>query len=97
MHVETFGGNGCYTIDSGPTLWDPMGCNLPGSSVHGILQAVINTAVCSHFLLQGRKGLPDPGIEPQSLSLQVDSLTAPRKPLQAYTYPQTQFICIKYL
>ena len=23
------------------TLWDPMDCNLPGSSVHGILQARI--------------------------------------------------------
>ena len=22
-----------------PTLWDAMGCSLPGSSVHGILQA----------------------------------------------------------
>ena len=24
-----------------PTLWDPMDCRLPGSSVHGILQARI--------------------------------------------------------
>ena len=24
-----------------PTLWDPIGCSLPGSSVHGILQARI--------------------------------------------------------
>ena len=24
-----------------PTLWDPMDCNLPGSSVQGILQARI--------------------------------------------------------
>ena len=26
---------------SRPTLWDPMDCSLPGSSVHGILQARI--------------------------------------------------------
>ena len=26
-------------IQSCPTLWDPMDCNLPGSSVHGISQA----------------------------------------------------------
>ena len=35
-----------------PTLRDPMDCSLPGSSVHGILQARI-TGVCCHFLLQG--------------------------------------------
>ena len=31
---------------------DPMDCSLPGSSVHGILQARI-TGVGCHFLLQG--------------------------------------------
>ena len=29
------------SIQSCPTLWDPMDCNLPGSSVHGIFQARI--------------------------------------------------------
>ena len=29
----------CSVIQSVPTLWDPMDCNPPGSSVHGILQA----------------------------------------------------------
>ena len=42
----------CLTIDNAkfkimkvlvaqscPTLWDPMGCSPPGSSVHGVLQA----------------------------------------------------------
>ena len=28
-------------LQSCPTLWDPIDCNLPGSSVHGILQARI--------------------------------------------------------
>ena len=34
------------------TLYDPMDCSLPGSSVHGILQAK-NSRVGCHFLLQG--------------------------------------------
>ena len=34
-----------------PTLCDPIDCNLPGSFVHGILQAK-NTGVGCHFLLQ---------------------------------------------
>ena len=32
-------------------LYDPTGCSLPGSSVHGIIQA--NTGVGWHLLLQG--------------------------------------------
>ena len=36
-----------------PTLCDPMDCSLPGSSVHGILQARIQEWVASHSLLQG--------------------------------------------
>ena len=34
------------------TLYDPMDCSLPGSSVHGILQARMLEWGC-HFLLQG--------------------------------------------
>ena len=36
---------------SGPTLWDPMDCSLPGSSVLGILQARMLKWV-AHSLLQ---------------------------------------------
>ena len=43
-----------------PTLCDPVNCNLPGSSVHGILQA--RTGVGCHFLLQGI--LPTQGLNP---------------------------------
>ena len=43
---------------------------LPGSSVHGILQARILEWVAIPF----SKGLPDPGIKPRSCSLQADSL-----------------------
>ena len=34
------------------TLWDPMDCGPPGSSVHGIFSSK-NTGVGCHFLLQG--------------------------------------------
>ena len=51
-------------------FWDPMDCGPPGSSVHGILQARRVEWVA--FPLPGN--LPDPGIEPTSPVLQVDSL-----------------------
>ena len=40
------------------TLCDPIDLSPPGSSVHGISQARINTAVGCHFLLQERFYLP---------------------------------------
>ena len=43
------------------TLSDPVGCNLSGSSVHGILQYSY-TGVGSHFLLQGI--FPTQGLNP---------------------------------
>ena len=46
------------------TLGNPMDCNPPGSSVHGILQARILEWVAIPFF----------GIEPGSPTLQVDSL-----------------------
>ena len=37
-----------------PTLCDPMDCSLPGSSLHGILQArVLEWIAICHFLLRG--------------------------------------------
>ena len=54
--------SGSEVAQSCPTLWDPVDCSLPGSSIHGILQAKIlervaisfsNTGVGCHFLLQG--------------------------------------------
>ena len=35
------------------SLWDPMDCSLPGSSVHGSLQARIVEWVAMPFLTQG--------------------------------------------
>ena len=55
-----------------PTLWDPMDCSLPGSSVHGILQARILEWVAIPF----SRGFPNPGIEPGSPALQTDSLSS---------------------
>ena len=45
-------------------LCDPIDCSLPGSSVHGILQVRILKWAA----------IPDPGIEPQASTFQVDSV-----------------------
>ena len=60
------------------TLLDPMDCSLPGSSVHGILQA----RIWSGLPFPSLGDLPDPGIEPRSPALQADSLLSepPGKP-----------------
>ena len=47
-----------------PTLGDPMDCNLPGSSVHGIPQPRILEWVA----MPSSRDLPDPGIKAASLS-----------------------------
>ena len=51
-------------------LVDPMGYSLPGSSVHGILQARILEWVA----ISSPEDLPDPRIEPGSPALQADAL-----------------------
>ena len=53
------------------TLWDPVDCSLPGSSVHGGSPGK-NTGVGSCSLL--RANLSDSGIESGSPELQGDSL-----------------------
>ena len=60
------------------TLCDPMDCNLPGASVHGILQARILERVA----MPPPGDLPNLGIEPRSSTLQADSLPSepPGKP-----------------
>ena len=45
-----------------PTLWDPMGCSPPGSSVHGIIQQ----EYWSRLPFPSSEDLPDPGIKPMS-------------------------------
>ena len=53
-----------------PTLFDPVDCSLPGSSVHGILQA----RILEWIAFPSPEDLPAPGIEPGSPALQADSL-----------------------
>ena len=50
------------------TLFNPMDCRPPGSSIHGILQARILEWVASPF----SRASSDPGIEPRSPALQAD-------------------------
>ena len=51
----------CLVNQSCPTLWDPMDCSLPGSSVHGDSPGK-NTGVGCHALLQGI--FPTQGLNP---------------------------------
>ena len=60
----------CLVAKSCPTVCDPMDCNPPGSSVHGISQARI--LECCHFLLQGI--FPTQELNPHLLHWQADSL-----------------------
>ena len=53
-----------------PALCNPVGCGLLGSSVHRILQTRILEWVAVPF----SRGSSNPGTEPRSASLQVDSL-----------------------
>ena len=59
----------------------PVDCSLPGSSVHGILQARVLEWVAISF----SRVLPDPGIEPGSPTLQADALPS-EPPGKPYTY-----------
>ena len=63
----------CMCAQSYPTLCNPVGCSLPGSSVHGIFQQ----EYWSGLLCPSPGDLSNPGIEPVSPvspALQVDSL-----------------------
>ena len=64
-----------------PTLHDPMVCSLPGSSVHGILQARILEWVAVPFF----RGSSRPGDRTRSPALRADSLPSepPEKPKNA--------------
>ena len=70
----------CCVLRRVLTFGDPMIYSPPDSSVHGISQARI--LECLPFQSPGN--LPDPGIEPKSLTLQTDSLPSepPAKPIK---------------
>ena len=52
-----------------PALCNPMDYSLPGSSVHGILQA----RTLEWVAMPSPRGSPNPGIKPASPALHVDS------------------------
>ena len=52
------------TVPSCPTLCDPVDCSPPGSPVHGVLQA----RMLEWVALPPSRGLPNPEIEPMSLT-----------------------------
>ena len=55
------------SLQSCPTLCDPMDCSLPSSSVHGIFQA----RVLEWVAIPSPGDLPNPGIKPMSLASPV--------------------------
>ena len=57
-----------------PTLCNPVHCNIPGSSVCGILQARVLEWVAISFF----RALPDPGVKPRSPELSVQLLSRVR-------------------
>ena len=67
-------------------LCDPMNCSLPGSPVHGILQA----RILEWFAIPSSRYCPNPGIKHSSPALQVDSLPSkpPEKPTLHYAFCQ---------
>ena len=52
------------SLQSCPTLCEPMDCSPPGSSVHGILQ----TRILERVAMSSSRGSFDPWIEPMSLT-----------------------------
>ena len=73
---------------SWPTLCDPIDCNLPGSSVHGIFQAIVLEWIAIPF----SRGSSQPRDWTTSPSLQADSL-----PLSHQGSPQCQVDVFSFL
>ena len=72
----------CLVTQSCPTLFDPMDCSPPGSSVHGDSPGKI----MSWLPCPPPGDLPNLETEPRSPALQADSLSSepPRKPSIPY-------------
>ena len=69
--IITDEGSCCHFVaQSCLTLYDPLDCSPPGSSVHGFSRQ----EYWSGLPFPPPGDLPDPGIEPESPALQVDSL-----------------------
>ena len=65
----------CLVTQTCPTLCDSMECSPPGSSVHGIFQAIVLEWIDISF----SRGSSHPGTEPGYLSLQTEAL--PSEPI----------------
>ena len=67
----------------------PLDCSPPGSSVHGILQA----RILEWIAISSPGDLPNPGIEPESPALQVESFTAePQGTLMVHVKKKIHFL-----
>ena len=77
----------CLVTQSCPTLYNPMDCIPPGSSVHGMLQARILEWVAISF----SRGSFDPGIKPGSPALADRFFTA--EPPVATFFSKTAVKC----
>ena len=76
----------CLVTQSCLTLWDPMDCSLPGSP---LFMGFSRPEYWSGLPCPPPRDLPDPGIEPRSPTLQVDSLLSepPEKPMNTEAHP----------
>ena len=63
-HVSSWGMLGTQSLQSCPTLCNPIDCSPPGFFVHGILQTRIRSGLPCPY----PGDLPNPGIEPSSLT-----------------------------
>ena len=68
----------------------PMDCSLPGFSVHGIFQA----RILKWIAISPPGDLPDPGIKPASLALQVDSLALTHSPRVCVCVCVCVYVCM---
>ena len=85
---------GARSLQSYPTLCDLIDCSPSGSSVHGILQQ----EYWSGWPRPSPGDLPDPGIEPTSLTSPawvLLPLATPRMPVHIYIYTVNIQILVK--
>ena len=69
--LSSFGAGLCLVTQSCPTLFDPVDCSPPGSSVHGDFP---RPEYWSGLPCPPPEDLPNSGIEPRSPTLQAGSL-----------------------
>ena len=74
------------------TLYDPMDCSLPSSSVHGTLQA----EYWRELPFPSPGDLPNAGMEPRSPTWQADSLSSELPGIQAELLCKKRFHMVTY-